>query len=78
MTVLAIVKISFATRAAWDGAIAQMDQDITGLTAGGVVMMTLSIGLVTALAGFCIYRVLRERNPAEHHHTPLDIDTGDK
>ena len=40
--------------------LAQMDQNITGLTIGGVVMMTLSIGLVTALAAFCIHRILRK------------------
>lgn len=48
---------------------------VTSLTAGGIAMMTLSIGMVTMLVGFCIYRILREDHPTDHHHAPLDIDT---
>ena len=47
------------------------------LTAQGALIMAICIGLVLALAGFCMYRILREKRPAEHHHVPLEIDTHD-
>ncbi|MBU0641265.1 MAG: hypothetical protein KKB50_20595 [Planctomycetes bacterium] len=47
------------------------------LTAQGAVLMALCVGLVLGLFGFCMYRILREPAPAEHHHAPLDIDTHD-
>jgi hypothetical protein len=49
-----------------------------GLTAGGLVVMSVSILLVLALTIFCLARILRESHPEEHHHAPLDIDTGDE
>ena len=51
----------------------------SGLTAGGWVVMCLSVGSVLALVSFCLYRVL-SLPPAdidEHLKGPLDIDTGD-
>ena len=47
------------------------------LTAQGALIMAICIGLVLALAGFCMYRILREKRPAEHHHVPLEINTRD-
>jgi hypothetical protein len=48
-----------------------------GLTAAGAVIMMGSILLVLGLTTFCMARVLREPQPKEHHHAPLDIDTHD-
>ena len=48
-----------------------------GLTTGGWTVMIGCITLVTSLCAFCLYHILREPRPSEHHHAPLDIDTGD-
>lgn len=53
------------------------EQDVT-LTAGGAIIMTISVGLVLGLAVFCFWRLLREPTPSERHHVPLDIDTHDQ
>ena len=47
------------------------------LTTQGALIMAICIGLVLALGGFCMYRILREKRPAEHHHVPLEINTRD-
>ena len=47
------------------------------LTTAGTVIMTFSVFLVLGLMIFCMSRILREDQPAEHHHSPLDIDTED-
>ena len=46
------------------------------LTAGGWMAMILSVGLVTLLLSWCIYRVMRESS-AKKVPAPVDIDTGD-
>ena len=51
--------------------------EVDALSTSGWVMMIGCIGSVCLLATFCFYRVLREPNPSEHHHAPLDIDTHD-
>jgi len=56
----------------------QAAEETVRLEPGGAIVMTASILLVVLLAGFCMYRVLRERSPAEHHHVPSDIDTQDQ
>ena len=56
---------------------ATTEAQVQGLTTGGIVMMVLSISLVTCLSAFCLLRILRSPDAADHHHTPLDIDTGD-
>ena len=33
--------------------------ETTGMTVGGIVIMTISIGLVVGLLAFCIQRILR-------------------
>ncbi len=38
--------------------------------------MLLSVGTVTLLFGWCLYRVLAEKPPVEHLHG-LNIDTHD-
>lgn len=53
------------------------EQDVT-LTAGGAIIMTISVGLVLGLTVFCFWRLLRESTPSEHHHVPLDIGTYDR
>ena len=58
--------------------LAQTTQPITGLTIGGVVIMTISVGLVLSLSAFCLYRILRAPQPAQHHHAPLETDTHDR
>jgi len=57
--------------------IAQVADETVTLTIAGGVIMTLSIGLVLALVVFCMYRILREPTPEQHHHSPLNIDTHD-
>ncbi|RJP40654.1 MAG: hypothetical protein C4547_02290 [Phycisphaerales bacterium] len=51
---------------------------VEGLTFGGAAVMACSFLIVGGLSAFCLYRILRESTPAEHHHTPLDIDTQDR
>ena len=48
------------------------------LTIQGGLIMTICVGLVLGLTAFCMYRILREPHPQEHHHAPLDIDTRDR
>jgi hypothetical protein len=57
--------------------LAQETQPINyDLTPGGWIIMLLSVGFVTGLMGWCIWRVTRESSPAKLH-TPQDIDTRD-
>jgi len=58
--------------------LAQAASDHVGLTIGGAIVMTGSVVLVLGLMIFCMTRILREKRPTEHHHTPLDIDTHDR
>ncbi len=48
------------------------------MTAGGWIMMTLSVGLVLALNVYCFAKVLSTPRSEEHLHGPLDIDTRDR
>ncbi len=48
-----------------------------GLTPAGWALMLGCIGLVCGLAVVCYTLILREPEPSEHHHAPLDIDTRD-
>ncbi len=49
-----------------------------GLTLGGWITMILSVGFVTGLLAWCISRVLRKPEAANHMHSQLDIDPGDR
>ncbi len=51
--------------------------ELNRLSFSGIAVMIGCIGFVLALAGFCFWRLLRETQPSEHHHAPLDIDTRD-
>lgn len=46
------------------------------LTTGGWIIMVLSVGFVTGLLGWCIWRVTRESS-SNKLHSPQDIDTRD-
>ena len=49
------------------------------MTAGGWIVMTLSVGSVLTLVSYCLYRVLTlpPVDVEEHLKGPLEIDTGD-
>jgi hypothetical protein len=49
------------------------------VTTGGWIVMTLSVGSVLLLSGFCVFRVLTlpPVEAEEHLKGPLDIDTRD-
>jgi hypothetical protein len=47
------------------------------MTAGGWVVMLLSVGGVTSLLSWCIYKVLTIPGSAERLHSQADIETPD-
>lgn len=47
------------------------------MTAGGWIVMLLSVGGVTALLGWCVYKVISTPESAEHLHSQADIKTPD-
>lgn len=47
------------------------------LTAGGWITMILSVGFVTVLLAWCIYRVLKDPGSPEHVHSQADIEPPD-
>jgi len=57
--------------------IAQTTEPTVTLQTGGIIVMGLIIAIVCGLALFCIVRLLSGKDPGEHHHVPLDIDTHD-
>lgn len=57
--------------------IAQTAEPTVTLELGGMIVMGISIAIVCGLSLFCVVHLLREKDPGEHHHVPLDIDTGD-
>ncbi len=61
----------------WQPLLAQTESAAEQLTITGALLMTLSVGMVLALSGYCLWRILSEKRPEEHHHTPLDNDTRD-
>ena len=58
--------------------LAQADAEALTLTPMGWTVMIVSVGIVIALVGYCLYRVLT-LPPVEQKHLkgPLEIDTGD-
>ncbi len=48
------------------------------MTVGGWITLTLSVGFVTTLFIWCIFRVLSGRQSVEHLHGLEDIDTRDQ
>lgn len=47
------------------------------MNAGGWIIMLLSVGFVTVLLVWCIYKILATPGATEHVHSEADIDTGD-
>lgn len=47
------------------------------MTIGGWITMILSVGSVTILLGWCIWKVLNTPEATRHLHGELDIDTKD-
>lgn len=47
------------------------------MTAGGWITLILSVGFVTLLFGWCIYKVLAGHEPADKLHSLDGIDTKD-
>lgn len=47
------------------------------MNTGGWIIMLLSVGTVTALFGWCIYRVLKSPEQASHLHG-FEIETPDE
>jgi len=47
------------------------------MTIGGWITMLLSVGFVTGLLSWCIYKVLTTPGSEEHVHSQVDIDPHD-
>ncbi len=47
------------------------------MTPGGWIIMLLSVGFVTLLLCWCIYKVLTTPGSEEHMHSQADIETPD-
>lgn len=47
------------------------------MTAGGWIIMILSVGFMTGLLGWSIWKVLATPGETEHLHSQADIDPGD-
>lgn len=45
------------------------------MTIGGWITMILSVGFVTGLLAWCVYRVLSHPGAAAHMHDIADLDT---
>ena len=50
----------------------------TALTPIGWLIMILAIGGMTALLGWCVYKVVTVSHPEEHLHTQSDITPPDE
>jgi hypothetical protein len=49
-----------------------------GLSAAGWATMLLSVGFVSSLLGWCIWKVLTLPGSEEHLHSPADIHPPDQ
>lgn len=47
------------------------------MTVGGWIIMVLSVGFVTLLFGWCLWKVLSMPGSTQHIHSEHDIDTHD-
>lgn len=47
------------------------------MTLGGWIVMGLSVGGMTFLLGWCIYKVISTPGSTEHIHSQADIETPD-
>jgi hypothetical protein len=48
------------------------------MTIGGWITMIVSVGFVTGLLSWCVYKVLTTPEATRHIHGELDIDTRDR
>jgi hypothetical protein len=48
------------------------------MTLGGWLVMIVSVGTVTGLFIWCIYKVMTEKKTDDHHIHGLDIETPDQ
>jgi|YelNatPaOPRAMG01_1025707.scaffolds.fasta_scaffold04592_6 multisubunit Na+/H+ antiporter MnhF subunit len=48
------------------------------MTLSGWIVMIFSVGFVTGLLGWCVYRVMREPEAPERLHAQDEIDTHDQ
>jgi hypothetical protein len=48
------------------------------MTTGGWIIMVLSVGFVTGLLAWCIYKVFAEPQAPGKLHSQADIDTHDR
>ncbi len=48
------------------------------MTLDGIITMILSVGAVTGLFGWCIYKVLKTPHGTEHVAAPVEQDPGDR
>ena len=48
------------------------------MSLSGWITMILSVGFVTGLLSWCIYRVVKEPKASKHLHSQADIDTHDR
>jgi len=47
------------------------------MTLGGWITMAISVGFVTGLLAWCVWRVVRTPGATEHLHPPADLETHD-
>lgn len=47
------------------------------MTAGGWIMMVVSVGFVTGLLSWCVYKVVTTPASARHLHSQADIEPPD-
>jgi len=47
------------------------------MTIGGWITMLLSVGFVTGLLSWCIFKVITTPGSSEHVHSQIDIDPHD-
>jgi len=47
------------------------------MTLGGWIVMLISVGTISSLFAYCIYQVLTEKQPEEHHHHGFESKTPD-
>ena len=45
---------------------------------GGWIVMIVSVGFMTGLLAWCIYKVMATPGTSEHLHSPADIEPTDK
>jgi hypothetical protein len=48
------------------------------MSLSGWIVMILSVGFVTVLTVYCVYRVIKEPEAPERMHAPDEIDTHDQ